>query len=92
MLEKLLRIVGDDEQGYPCQGVTPSNSKGGLPAPEAGACARKREQWRYQASSVTHQRGLQDKAESRGKSQTRRPAFKKEAERWGQPLVIDKYK
>ena len=24
-----------------CQGITPSNSKGGLPAPEAGAYARK---------------------------------------------------
>ena len=26
-----------------CQGITPSNSKGGLPAPEARARARKRE-------------------------------------------------
>ena len=30
-------FLGDSIQGVFCQGITPSNSKGGLPAPEAGA-------------------------------------------------------
>ena len=40
-----------------CQGVTPSNSKGSLPAPEARARTHKREQLRSSASSATNQRG-----------------------------------
>ena len=38
------RRKGSGGGGPACQGITPSNFKGGLPAPEARACAHKREQ------------------------------------------------
>ena len=56
-----------------CQGVTPSNSKGGLPAPEARAHTHKREQLRSQASSATNQRGSRDIARVKGRARARRP-------------------
>ena len=52
------RLDGEVDHVAECQGVPPSNSKGGLPAPEARVRTQKREQWRYRASSVTHQRRL----------------------------------
>ena len=37
---QFLRVYEQSQIEEPCQGITPSNSKGGLPAPEAGACAQ----------------------------------------------------
>ena len=57
----------------PCQGVTPSNSKGGLPAPEARAHAQEGGIDGQVDSAPSWLEGLRDKAESLEKSQTRRP-------------------
>ena len=85
-----------------CQGVTPSNSKGGLPAPEARARTHKRERLQAKQAQqatieahMTKQRpGVRvDSVPSQSREEPDQEAsLKKEAESRGQPLVIDKTK
>ena len=65
---KIIRVIASKCEVI-CQGVTPSNSKGGLPAPEAGACAREKGIEGQVDSAPSQSEGLQDIAESLVKSQ-----------------------
>ena len=62
-----------------CQGVTPSNSKGGLPALEARACAQEGGVESQVDSAPSRLKSSQDKAESREEREPGGPT-EKEAE------------
>ena len=57
----------------PCQGITPSNSKGGLPAPEAGARAEEEGIRDKIDLSPSRSKSLQDKAEPQTAKLTQLP-------------------
>ena len=63
----------------PCQGVTPSNSKGGLPAPEAGVHVQEGGIEGRIDSAPSQSKSSQDKAES-GEEQEPGGPTEKEAE------------
>ena len=76
-----------------CQGITPSNSKGGLPAPEAGAHAEEGGIRDEIDPSPSRSKSSQDKAEPQTAELTQRPKVvegrarpggptEKEAEQW----------
>ena len=76
-----------------CQGITPSNSKGGLPAPEAGVCAQEGGVRAKIDLAPSRSEGLQDKAEPQTAELTQLPKVvegrarpggptEKEAEQW----------
>ena len=59
--------------GSLCQGITPSNSKGGLPAPEAGARAEEEGVRDEIDPSPSQSKSSQDKAEPQTAELTQRP-------------------
>ena len=71
---QLVEIV---DYNIKCQGITPSNSKGSLPAPEAGVCAHKREQLRSQASSAANQRAQETKQRVEGRAQSQKALLRR---------------
>ena len=89
-------------QCHHCQGVTPSNSKGGLPAPEAGVRVQEEgveaELTQPLAGRKAHKtkqnQGIRVDSVPRWSREEpdQEACLKKEAERQGQPLVIDKTK
>ena len=89
-------------RGCNCQGITPFNSKGGLPAPEAGTHAQeggiKAELTQplagQKACKTKQNQGSQVDSVPRWSREEpdQEACLKKEAERRGQPLVIDKTK
>ena len=82
--------------GSYCQGITPSNSKGGLPAPEAGAHAEEGGIRDEIDPSPSRSRGSRDKAETQSnqvnsvpgwsrEEPTRRPALRRKQKGGGNP-------
>ena len=73
-------VMGD------CQGITPSNSKGGLPAPEAGAHARKGGIRDEVDPSPSQSGDSQDKAETQSNQVNSAPGWSREEQDQEAPL------